>query len=230
MPRPPRISLPGLTCHIVQRGNDRNRTFFSDEDYRTYLLLLKRISRRYETSVHAYVLMTNHVHLLMTSKQQDGLSRTMQQVGSSYTRHVNDRYERTGTLWEGRFRSSPVDSDFYCLACYRYIELNPVRAGMVSSPGEYRWSSYNENAGRRAPSVVEPHDSFLAIASASDERASCYRAIVNDQLPDKTISAIRRATSSGMPIGDETFRKAIEQRSGTVIGRRQRGRPSKKGL
>jgi putative transposase len=115
----------------------------------------------------------------------------MQQLGSSYARHVNQQYSRTGTLWEGRFRSSPVDSDYYCLACYRYIELNPVRAGIVAHPKDYRWTSYHENVGQRALSIVAPHASFLAIASSIEQRIERYQAIVGTDLPETTVMAIR---------------------------------------
>jgi putative transposase len=227
MPRPPRISFPGILLHVVQRGNNRNRTFFDDEDRRTYLLLLRRISERYETSIHAYVLMSNHVHLLMTSGRKDGIALTMQQLGSSYARHVNKRYGRTGTLWEGRYRSAPVDSDFYCLACYRYIELNPVRAGIVSRPEDYRWSSHRENIGRRALSIVKPHASFLAIAASSDRRVQCYRELFSEQLPETTLKAIRGGTCTSTPVGSEQFQRALEKRSGSPIASGKRGRPLK---
>jgi len=225
MPRLPRISVPNVTFHVVQRGNDRGRTFFDERDFRTYVLLLSRISRRYQTSVHAYVLMTNHVHLLMTSQRQDGISLTMQQLGSSFVRHINERYSRTGTLWEGRFRSSPVDSDYYCLACYRYIELNPVRAGIVAAPDDYRWSSYRENVGLRALSVVTPHASYLRIASEDERRREQYRQIVNERLPESTLATLRDSTVKGLPIGDERFLGMLERKTGRTIIPGPRGRP-----
>lgn len=227
MPRPPRINVARITFHVVQRGNDRNRTFFDDEDFGSYLFLLRRISRRYATAVHAYVLMPNHVHLLMTSDRADGISVTMQQTSSSYARQVNQRYQRTGTLWEGRFRSSPVDSDYYCLACYRYIEMNPVRAGIVPRPEDYRWSSFRENTGKRASAFVEPHVSFVALGESPAARQAQYRAMFVDGLPRQTISEIRRCAVGGRPIGSDSFRQAVARQAGVSLGSGKRGRPFK---
>jgi putative transposase len=227
MARPPRITAANVTFHVVHRGNDRGRTFFDDDDFRTYLLLLRRISDRYSTQVHAYVLMTNHVHLLMTARVSGGISRTMQHTASAYGRYINDRYQRTGTLWEGRFRSSPVDNDYYCLACYRYIELNPVRAGMVALPEDYRWSSFRENVGRRALSIVVPHDSFLALADGPESRRAAYAEIVSSGIADETIEAIRQNTAKGIPIGAPSFHQSIADLAGVDLGQRHRGRPRK---
>jgi putative transposase len=227
MARPPRINPADITFHVVHRGNDRSRTFFDDEDFRTYLLLLSRISSRYSTTIHVYTLMANHVHLLMTSQRDGGVSQTMQQTASSYGRYVNRRYQRTGTLWEGRFRSSPVDTDYYCLACYRYIELNPVRAGIVAHPDDYRWSSYRENTGRRGLSVVVPHASYLALATSPEERQTRYAAIVGAGLAERTVEEIRQSTARGTPLGSPAFREAIESESGVRLGSRDRGRPRK---
>lgn len=210
MSRLPRIRIPGITFHVVQRGNDRNRVFFADDDYRAYLHRLNLMSQRYDTSVHAYVLMTNHVHLLLTSRLPDGISRTMQHVSSGYARRINDRYRRTGTLWEARFKSSPVDSEFYCLACYRYIELNPVRAGLVLAPADYRWSSYHENVGKRSVSIVTPHACYEALGRSRSERVDRYREIVHEYLPDRMIADIRHGMRRGSPVGSDRFRKRIE--------------------
>jgi putative transposase len=210
MSRPPRIQVAGVTFHVVQRGNDRNRTFFVEDDYRAYLYRLNLMSRRYETSVHAYVLMTNHVHLMLTSRLPDGISRTMQQVSGGYARRINDRRRRTGPLWEGRFKSSAIDTEFYCLACYRYIELNPVRAGVVAAPGDYRWSSYHENVGKRSLSIVTPHPCYQTLGRSRAAREACYRGIVHEHLPDAAIKDIRDGTSKGQPVGGESFRKRFE--------------------
>jgi putative transposase len=210
MPRPARIRLPGIPFHVVHRGNDRKQTFFGKSDYQTYLDLLVRSCQRYETAVHAYVLMTNHVHLLMTSSLADGVSHTMQYLGSSYARRINGQYGRTGTLWEGRFKSSPVDSEFYCLACYRYIELNPVRARIVDAPEDYRWSSYLENVGERRPAIVEPHPCFLALSKSRAERTRRYRALVRLQLPPTAVDSIRLGAKTGTPVGSEDFKNRLK--------------------
>ncbi|HEY5622444.1 MAG TPA: transposase [Gammaproteobacteria bacterium] len=229
MSRLPRICIPGLPFHVVQRGNDRARVFFEDDDYHAYLHLLIGMSERYATEIHAYVLMTNHIHLLVSSQRRDGVSRTMQQVSSGYARRINDRYERTGTLWESRFKSSPIDSDHYGLTCYRYIELNPVRAGIVRSPAEYRWSSYRENAGLSAMSVVRPHACYAALGVSGKERSRQYRQIVHEHLSERALADIREGTSKGLPVGAGAFKREIEARLGEPLGSRQRGRPRKKG-
>ena len=221
MSRAPRLQIAGLTFHVVHRGNHRERIFFQDNDYRNYLRLLARVSRRYETSIHAYVLMTNHVHLLATAARPDGISRTMQDVAGSYSRWINSRLDRRGSLWEGRFHSSLIDSDHYCLACYRYIELNPVRAGIVASPSEYRWSSYRENVGERAPRIVDPHDCFIALGSSGGARVDNYRAILAERLPDATIITIREGTRRGLVIGNDHMRLD----GGLQTAPRRRGRP-----
>jgi putative transposase len=225
MPRLPRICIPDVTFHVVQRGNDRSRIFFIDDDYRAYLNLLNLMTHRYETEVHAYVLMTNHVHLLMTSKLADGVSRTMQQVAGRYSRRINDRYQRTGTLWEGRFKSSAIDSEFYCLACYRYIELNPVRARLVRFPGDYRWSSFEENAGLRRASIIKPHACYLALADTAPSRQKKYAALVHDQISDQAVTEIRRGAGKGLPVGSDDFKHRIESELGRRLTPRRVGRP-----
>ena len=160
MPRPRRIDAPGYPQHVVQRGNNRQRVFFADGDRVAYLRLLCHHADQQHCRVHAYVLMDNHVHLLATPDLCGGLSRMMQAVNRTYVRRVNDRQGRTGTLWEGRFHSTVVDTDRYLLACQRYIELNPVRAGKVAHPGDYRWSSYRANARGRPNALLEPHSAF----------------------------------------------------------------------
>jgi len=146
MPRKPRMYLAGVPCHVVQRGNNRDACFFTDDDYQLYRETLRDACRSYRVDVHAYVLMTNHVHLLMTPQTIEGISRVMQSLGRRYVQYVNRSYQRVGTLWESRHKASLVDAKNYLLACYRYIELNPVAAGMVEHPGDYRWSSFTCNA------------------------------------------------------------------------------------
>ncbi len=146
MPRQQRYRLPGVPQHVIQRGNNRQVTFFDNMDYRKYLDCLETAGDKYDCAIHAYVLMTNHVHLLMTPSEPDSISKVMQSVGRQYVQYINWSYKRTGTLWEGRYKASPIESERYLLTCYRYIELNPVRAGMVASPADYAWSSYRHNA------------------------------------------------------------------------------------
>ena len=157
MARLPRICLPGIPQHIIQRGNNRQTCFASEEDFSAYAYWLDEYARKYRVAIHAWVLMTNHVHLLVTPKTDDGVSRLMQTLGSHYVRYFNFTYKRTGTLWEGRFKSCLVDEENYFLICQRYIELNPVRANMVTTPGDYKWSSYQANGLGKSMEFWTPH-------------------------------------------------------------------------
>ncbi|PTA73523.1 MULTISPECIES: transposase [unclassified Stenotrophomonas] len=213
MPRPPRIDAPGYPQHVVQRGNNRQPVFFTDGDHVAYLRLLCQHADQQHCRVHAYVLMDNHVHLLATPDVSGGLSRMMQAVSRTYVRRVNDRQGRTGTLWEGRFHSTLVDTDRYLLACQRYIELNPVRAGRVARPGDYRWSSYRANAHGRPNALLKPHSAFELIALDLDERRRRYAAFIEEGIPAADVAAIRQALQSqrrlaGSLMGSDPFRGA----------------------
>jgi putative transposase len=227
MSRPPRIRLPGLTLHVVQRGNNRAAAFHQPQDYIDYLDILRVAIRRYETRVHAFVLMTNHVHLLLTSSLADGVSNALRYVGSRYVSRFNGRYGRTGTLWESRFRSSPVDTEFYCLACYRYIELNPVRANLVQVPEDYRWSSYGINSAGQRSSLITPHPTYISLDTTPEKRAERYRKLVREALPDTALRVIREGTRTGVPTGRECFRKSLESSLERRLGTGRRGRPSR---
>lgn len=195
MPRKPRMYLGGMPYHIIQRGNNRSACFCSKADYRSYLDQLRDACRRYQVQLHAYVLMTNHSHLLMTPSDESGISRVMQSLGRRYVQYFNKTYHRTGTLWESRHRSSLVDTDNYLLACYRYIELNPVRAGMVDLPDNYEWSSFRSNAQGIPDDTLTPHPNYLSLGDSEEERQSHYRALFNDQLAENVVSEIRQAIS-----------------------------------
>jgi len=228
MPRRARIYIPGLPYHIVQRGNNRQACFRDPADFRLYLDLWQRIARRYGTAVHAYCLMTNHVHFLATPESGDSISRTMKDVGSRYTQYVNRRYERTGTLWEGRHRSSVVQSERYLLTCYRYIELNPVRAGMVRHPEQYQWSSFHLNSRGQAGWLVA-REEYLRLGRDAEERGSAYRNLFSDQLSEGDLDLIRQAAHFNQPVADDRFRERIESRYGVNLGRMLRGRPRTRG-
>ena len=180
MPRKPRIALPGIPQHVVQRGNNKQNCFNGDVDYFRFLSILGDALRDTKCSLHAYALMSNHFHLLITPLVENGLSLLMMDVGRKYVRYFNDTYERTGTLWEGRFKSAIIESDLHCLACYRYIERNPVNAAIVSAPGDYRWSSYGFNALGETSKIVTPHGSWLALGDDDDDRRMAYRGLFND--------------------------------------------------
>lgn len=213
MPRPRRIDAPGFPQHIVQRGNNRQTVFFSDGDRVAYLRLLCGQADQQHCRVHAYALMGNHVHLLVTPDVAGGLSRVMQAVNRSYVRRVNEREGRTGSLWEGRFHSTLVDTNRYLLACQRYIELNPVRAGMVVHPGDYRWSSYRANAQGRTNALLVPHSALELIATDVDERRRRYAEFIEQGVPAGDLAVIRGALQSqrrlaGRLVGSEPFRDA----------------------
>lgn len=226
MPRRARMYIPGLPYHIVQRGNNREACFVEPENYQFYLDLWQEVSRRYGVKVHAYCLMTNHIHFLATPSTETALSNTMKVVGSRYAQYINKKYLRTGTLWEGRHRSSLVQQDLYLLTCYRYIELNPVRAKMVSRPEEYRWSSYLSN-GWGKKSMVVPHQGYLDLGGNQEARCHAYRYLFENQLSEENMHLIRKAAHYCQPIGDDRFRKQIESKYGIKIGRMARGRPRK---
>lgn len=180
--------------HVIQRGNNRQTCFFSDDDYRRYLEWLGHAARDTGCSLHAYVLMTNHVHLLLSAHDAGGVGAMMKALGQRYVQHVNRVHARSGTLWEGRYRSCLVQHDLYLLSCMRYIELNPVRAGMVDHPGAYRWSSYRCNAQGEADELIRPHAVFTALGTDPRIRAERYRALFQNALAPGEVEQIRAAT------------------------------------
>jgi REP-associated tyrosine transposase len=201
MPRTARFVVPGLTVHIVQRGHDRQRCFFEESDYRAYLAYLEEFAAQCSCSVHAYCLMTNHVHLLVTPHATDSCAKLMKNVGQRHVQRINSRRGRTGTLWEGRFYSCPVCAERYAVACYRYIEFNPVRAGMVAHPREYEWSSYRFNAAGESSALLTVHPAYAAIAAGNERRQLAYRELCDEPLAEETIDDIRKATRGGFAVG-----------------------------
>jgi len=225
MPRPPRLDLPGVPQHIVQRGVDRRPCFVLEIHYQEYLRHLLEQAERHGCRVHAYVLMCNHVHLLATPGEAGGIGRLMQSLGRRYVGFFNLMMERTGTLWEGRFKSCLVDSDAYLLRCYRYIELNPVRARITANPGGYRWSSYLCNGLGRSNPLVTPHPSYLALGSSTSERCAAYRAIVAQGCERMEADQIRAMTSRQRAFGDRKFQQGLESTHHRPMGTVKRGRP-----
>ena len=223
MPRTKRYCPAGQPVHIIQRGNNRAECFFSDHDKTVYLGILRNASNRYGLQVHAWVLMTNHVHLLATPGRESAVSKTMQYLGAEYVRYFNEKYVRTGTLWEGRFRSCLVESEGYFLTCQRYIELNPVRAGMADTPADYPWSSFHANARGVPSSICTAHDTYLSLGRNYRERLLAYRALFEHAPEQDQVDSIRRATNKGLVFGSEKFKDQIERRGG------QRARLSKRG-
>jgi putative transposase len=229
MPNSRRFHLPDIPQHLVQRGHGKQLCFLIDADYLEYRRRLASASERFEVSIHAYVLMTNHVHLLASSRSPHGVPKLMQSVGGGYVRSFNARHGRTGTLWDGRYFSSPVGSDAYFWNCHRYIELNPVRAGMVDVPGSYRWSSYARNAYGSADPVVTPHPSYLSLANSLVDVTKRYREMFATELADAEIEDIRMKLKTERAFGNEEFLTAIEATSSRSPRHHGRGRPAKVG-
>ncbi|MBB1089108.1 transposase [Lysobacter sp. SG-8] len=227
MPRHARIDLPGIAQHIVQRGNDRQPCFFTDIDRVRYLQDLRELTLRHGCAVHAYVLMGNHVHLLATPRETGQVPRLMQDLGRRYVRYVNDHYHRTGTLWEGRYKSCLVAGDRSLLQCQRYIELNPVRARMVADPADYRWSSHRHTADGHPDPLIHPHPAWRALGDGPDACRRAWRAAVMQAVdPDET-DAIRLHLQRQHAYGPDRFRRAIEAQLGRPAGPRKIGRPRK---
>jgi putative transposase len=214
MARLPRLYLPGCAQHVIQRGNNREACFYDEADYKAYLSFLKDAAEKYRVAIHAFVLMTNHVHLLMTPSDEKGISRMMQAQGRKYVQHFNFTQGRTGTLWEGRYKSTLVDAENYLLTVYRYIELNPVRAGMVVHASEYPWSSYQGNALGKPVQLLTPHPIYSRLGSTEAERESAYRALFRGRMPERDLAAIREATNKAWVLGGERFKAQIEAKTG----------------
>jgi len=214
---------------MVIRGNSRKVIFAEADDYHAYLGWLKEGAETHDCLIHAYVLMSNHVHLLISASNPANLSKLPQHVGRKYVPYFNHKYGRSGTLWEGRFKASSIDSERYLLTCYRYIELNPVRASMVEKPDEYRWSSYRANAYGRTNPILTPHPLYLALGKDSKQRARRYREGFKEVLDDKLIHDIRASVQTGTPLGNDRFKAEVERLLGVKVGHAHRGRPSKKG-
>ena len=225
MPRRARLTLPGVPLHVIQRGNNRSACFYADEDYVRYLRHVKELAQRFGCALHAYVLMTNHVHLLLTPENTESASLLMKHLGQRYVQYINRKYKRSGTLWEGRFRSCLTQSEEYVLACYRYIELNPVRAGMVQRPGEYRWSSYGANALGKPDDLVTPHQQYLQIAGSDEARREGYRTLFKADFEPEVLEEIRRSTNGNFALGGARFKREIEEALGRRVSRGIPGRP-----
>ena len=228
MPRRPRIKLAGVPQHIVQRGINREPCFFADEDYFSYLHWLQKAAADWHCAIHAYVLMTNHVHLLVTPETETGIAKLMQAVGRRYVQYINRSYHRTGSLWEGRYKSSLIQAETYLLTCMRYIELNPVRANMVPDPAQYRWSSYRHNGLGQTDSRITPHPVYLSIDRNEIDRQSAYRALFRSQLDEAALADLRLALSQGQPLGRDRFSDKICAAAGIRKTQKGRGRPAAK--
>ena len=228
MPRRPRIKLAGLPQHVVQRGINREPCFFAEEDYHFYLHWLEKSAADWHCHIHAYVLMTNHVHLLVTPEGETGIAKLMQAIGRRYVQYINRSYRRTGSLWEGRYKSSVIQAETYMLTCMRYIELNPVRATMVQDPSHYRWSSYRHNGLSQSDARITPHPVFLALGLDGSERLDAYRALFRSELDEEALADIRLALSQSQPLGHGRFGDQICAAAGIRRTQKRPGRPAGK--
>ncbi|MCK6454219.1 MAG: transposase [Alphaproteobacteria bacterium] len=227
MARLGRYFLPDQPLHVIQRGNNRGAIFFAPGDYAQYRAWLAEAAAQYGLQIHAYVLMTNHVHLLATPGTPESLPRVMQSLGRRYVRHVNTVRRRTGTLWEGRYRAAPIDSEAYFLDCCRYIELNPVRAGMARHPREYRWSSYRMHAEGAVDPLVADHPIYRSLGRDAAARQEAYRALFRGKLEPDFVDALRHATNGGWALGDARFKREIAKTLGRRVAPLPKGRPPK---
>jgi putative transposase len=212
MARPPRLVVPGYPHHVIVRGVNRQPIFAAEEDREYFLERLSTAVTQFGCAVHCYVLMTNHVHLLITPSEQDGLPGAMHNLGLYYVRYFNRLYERTGTLFEGRYKSCVVDTDRYALACYRYIELNPVRAGLAPTPCAYPWSSHDCNAYGKPDPLVTCNAAYLALGADAPDRQRAYRAFLAQGISDADLQEIRDCTRTSWALGSERFRNELERR------------------
>ncbi len=225
MARLPRLTLPGYPHHVIQRGNNRQPIFARTVDYQRLLDLLDDNARQFEVAIHAYVLMSNHFHLLVTPQTRDGLPQMMQAVGRRYVRYFNDSQQRSGTLWEGRYRSTLIQTDRYLLACMAYIDLNPVRAGLVAQAADYPWSSHGHYIGRRADKLVTPHPLVWELGNTPFAREAAYAELVQAGVNPVHQTALTQATLSGWALGEPDFVADLQKRTQRRVVKGQAGRP-----
>ena len=225
MARLPRLNLPGVPQHVIQRGNNRQVCFTSDDDCAAYMGWLREAAEKHDVAIHAFVLMTNHVHLLMTPETSSGVSQVMQTLGRQYVRYFNYRYKRSGTLWEGRYKSCLVSSDDYLLDCYRYIELNPVVADMVERPEHYKWSSYRSNAEGLSSSIITPHALYTGLGETSKLRQEAYRTLFAAHLDPQRVEAISKSVNTGLVLGNDRFKAEVANLLGRRVTPLKVGRP-----
>ncbi len=224
MARLPRFVIPGQPQHVIVRGNNRASIFRTEGDYRFYLEKLKQACDKHRCDVHAYVLMTNHVHLLLTPQAEQSISKTLQMLGRYYVQYFNHTYQRTGTLWEGRYKATLIDSERYLLTCYRYIELNPVRAkNMATHPSKYTWSSYRFNALGQADDIVTPHPEYLKLGNNPEERQIAYRALFKTRIGKEALADIRESTNKAWVLGSNEFKERIKRQLKRPASPRTRG-------
>jgi putative transposase len=211
MARLPRFVIPDQPQHVIVRGNNRCEIFCADADYQFYLEKLEEACDKHGCQLHAYVLMTNHLHLLITPQEAQSIGKAMQMLGRYYVQYYNYTYQRTGTLWEGRYKATLIDSEAYLMTCMRYIELNPVRAGMVSHPSDYPWSSYLSNAQGQSNEVITPQFEYRRLGKTDEDRQAAYRLLFKHHIAESALNEIREATNKAWVLGDDRFKQRIQK-------------------
>ena len=230
MARLPRLTLANMPHHVVQRGNNGGEIFVDAQDRQTMLDLLREMSRRFEVDVHAYVLMPNHFHLLLTPKTDEGLPKFMQAVGRSYVRYFNNRHGRSGTLWEGRYRGTVLQAQDWLIPTMISMDLNPVRNGLVQRAADWPWSSYGASAGLRNDALITPHAQFWSLGNTPFARDAAYIAAVEEGLSAASQERISHAAMRGWALGDEAFIENLQQKTARRVTRQSAGRPAKANL
>jgi putative transposase len=228
MARLPRLVLPNQPHHIIQTGNNNQNVFLDNDDYREFLSLLRTSAKQFKVAVHAYCLMPNHLHLLASPSDEDGLARMMQWMGRKYVPYFNGKYGRTGTLWGGRFKTSVVDPDEYFLPCSLYVEMNPVRSGVAAGLGEYPWTSYAHHIGGQQDALITDHARYWGLGNTPFQREAAYTALAQRPHSSKELAIIEAAVLKGWPLGSDTFKRTLEQRAKRQVLPAKRGRPFKK--
>lgn len=227
MARLPRLTVPGYPHHIIQRGNNRQAIFRDKSDYQFLLGLMESHAKKHDVAVHSYVLMTNHIHVLATPKTADGIPLMMQGIGRSYVRYFNDRHARTGTLWEGRYRSTLVQAERYLLACMVYIDLNPIRGGLVARPADYPWSSHAHYIGMKVDRLVTPHALIWEMGNTPFARESAYGSLVEAGIGSELRDALTAATLQGWALGEGNYVADLQRRTERRVEKSRPGRPFK---
>ena len=226
MARLPRLSVPGYPHHVIQRGNNRQPIFLDEADRQQLLQLLESLAREFDVTVHAYVLMDNHFHLLLTPQTAEGLPRLMQAVGRRYVRYFNDRHGRSGTLWDGRYKSTLIETERYLLACMAYIDLNPVRAGLVGQARDYAWSSHGYYAGLRSDRLVNPHPLYWALGNTPFAREAAYARLVQEGVSASQQRALTESVLKGWALGGPDFMTQLQKKTDRRLSKAAAGRPT----
>lgn len=227
MARLPRLIVPAQPHHVIQTGNNDQPIFHDDADYQAFLGWLRTAAKNYKVALHAYVLMPNHLHLLVTPSDAEGLGQMMQWIGRYYVPYFNQKYSRSGTLWNGRYKTSLIDADNYFMLCSRYIEFNPVRNGMVTRPEQYPWSSYAHHAGLHSDGLITDHAQYWALGNTPFQREAAYIALVEAALSQQEIASISKALLKGWPLGSDQFKADLQNKVKRQVLPAKRGRPFK---